>query len=309
VDVDGGVLSLAPARAGTVVELKVHEGDTVPAGAVLLRLDDRPARFEVEQARTALEAARVRLARAEQDRGQHPARLAQLRAVMESAGYQLDVARHHLERQRELLKIHNTNIHEVNAAESQVQELAAQARAANAKFAELNQADPELPVREAKVEMAAAETRLHQAEYAVEQCDLRAPAAGTVLRVQTGPGEVAGAPGAGAPLLFCPDGPLVVRAEVEQEFVRRVAVGQRATVEDESAAGTTWSGRVVRIAGWYAARRGTLEKPSAFKDVPTVECIIALDGARSGLRIGQRVQVALSSEREEVTTKDTKNTK
>src|SRR5262249_27493277 len=66
VDVDGGVLSLAPARAGTVVELKVHEGDTVPAGAVLLRLDDRPAHFEVEQARTALEAARVRLARAEQ---------------------------------------------------------------------------------------------------------------------------------------------------------------------------------------------------------------------------------------------------
>ena len=50
--------------------------------------------------------------------------------------------------------------------------------------------------------------------------------------------------------------------EVEQEFVRRLAVGQKARVEDETATGEAWTGRVARLAGWYAARRGTNEKPS-----------------------------------------------
>jgi multidrug resistance efflux pump len=295
VDVDGGVLALAPARAGQVIELRVQEGEAVASGAVLLRLDDRSARFDVEQARAVLDAARARLTRAEQDRRQHPVRLAQQRATVEAAEQHLDAARHQLERQRELLKINNTNVQDVRAAESQVKELEARVREAREKLAELNLSDPELPAREAKAEVAVAESRLHQAEYAVEQCELRAPGAGTVLRVQTGPGEVVGGPGAAAPLLFCPDRPFIVRAEVEQEFIRRLGVGQRAKVEDEVTAGAAWTGRVVRIAGWYA-KRSTQEKPSAFKDVPTVECIIALDDARPGLRIGQRVQVVIGGE-------------
>jgi multidrug resistance efflux pump len=204
----------------------------------------------------------------------------------------LTTAGHQLARQEELLKINNGNIQEVRAAESQVKEQEAQVRAARERLAELRQSDPALAVREARTDLAAAEARAGAADYTVAQCQVRAPTAGTVLRVQTSAGEVIG-PGGTAPLLFCPDRPMIVRAEIEQEFVRRLSVGQAARVEDESVGGPAWTGRVARVAGWYASRRGTNDKPSAFKDVPTVECVITLDELRPPLRIGQRVQVVI----------------
>jgi multidrug resistance efflux pump len=293
VDIDGGLTSINPPHSGRVVAVGATEGAAVEAGAVLLKLDDRPARFEAEQARAAVENAKLRLTRAEQDLRQQPTRIAQLRAAHESAQFKLAGAQHLLQRQEELLKINNANLQDVRAAESQVKEQEAQVRAAKERLAELQQSDPVLPVREANADLTAAEARARAAEYTVAECEVRAPTAGMVLRVQTSVGEVVGGPGTAAPILFCPDRPFVVRAEVEQEFVRRLVVGQKARVEDETAGGVAWTGKVARIAGWYSARRGANDKPSAFKDVPTVEVLIQLEERRPPLRIGQRVQVTI----------------
>jgi HlyD family secretion protein len=293
VDVDGGVTSINPPHSGRVVAIGVTEGATVEAAAVLLKLDDRPARFEAEQARAAVETAKLRLTRAEQDLRQHPTRIGQLRATLESAEFKLAGAQHQLRRQEELLRINNANLQDVRAAESVVKEQEAQSRAAKERLAELQQSDPTLPVREATADLTAAESRARSAEYAVTECEVPAPSAGTILRVQTSLGEIVGGTGTAAPILFCPDRPFVVRAEVEQEFVRRLAVGQKARVEDEMANGPAWTGKVARIAGWYSSRRSANDKPSAFKDVPTVEVLIQLDERRPPLRIGQRVQVVI----------------
>jgi HlyD family secretion protein len=295
VDIDGGVTAISPPHSGRVMTVTVAEGSTVEAGAVLLKLDDRPARFAADEARAALGAAKLRLTRAEQDLRQQPSRAAQLRAAQESAEQRLAAARYQLERQQELYKINNSNLQDVRSADSLVREHEAQVRAAKERLAEFEQTDPKLPVQEARTALAAAESQVRSAEYAVDQCEVRAPSAGTVLQIQTRAGEVVGAAGAVAPILFCPDRPFIVRAEVEQEFVRRLKVGQMARVEDESAGGPVWTGRLARIAGWYAARRSTTDKPSAFKDVPTVECIIQLDDRRPPLRVGQRVQVTIAN--------------
>src|SRR6266436_4138862 len=44
VDVEPGVTALYPVRPGRVSEVLVHEDDSVKAGTVLFRIDDRPAR-------------------------------------------------------------------------------------------------------------------------------------------------------------------------------------------------------------------------------------------------------------------------
>jgi HlyD family secretion protein len=292
VDIDGGVTSISPPHSGRVISVAAAEGQTVEAGAVLLKLDDQPARFEAQQARAAVESAKLRLVGAEQDLKQHPTRVAQVRAAYESAEHKRATARFQLERQYELLKINSTAVQEVRAAESQVKDQEAQVRAAKQKLAEIEQTDPNLPVKEAQAALAAAEAQARSADYAVKECEVRAPSAGMVLRVQTSPGEMVGP--TGRPILFCPDRPFVVRAEVEQEFVRRLKVGQVARIEDESGGGSSWTGRVARIAGWYSSRRTTNDKPSAFKDVPTVECLIQMDDRRPPLRIGQRVQVTIA---------------
>ena len=45
VDVEGGLLELAPVRSGRVVAASVREGEAVSAGTVLLQLDEQPARL------------------------------------------------------------------------------------------------------------------------------------------------------------------------------------------------------------------------------------------------------------------------
>ncbi len=53
---------LAAEEEGSVIELKVEAGDSVPAGAVIARLDDVLAGLEVEQARALMESRRATVA-------------------------------------------------------------------------------------------------------------------------------------------------------------------------------------------------------------------------------------------------------
>src|SRR5262249_60112638 len=85
VEVDGGTVHLAPSQPGRVVEVLAREGDAVKAGAVLLRLDDQPARFALEQAEAAQAAAEAEAARARDAARQHPHRVAAQRAAVEAA--------------------------------------------------------------------------------------------------------------------------------------------------------------------------------------------------------------------------------
>ena len=85
----------------------------------------------------------------------------------------------------------------------------------------------------------------------------------------------------------------LIRAEVDQEFVDRIQVGQAALVRDDTHAGASWHGRVLRVAGWYEQRRPTSQDPSAFTDIRTVECLISIDRGQPLLRIGQRMRVLI----------------
>jgi multidrug resistance efflux pump len=147
-------------------------------------------------------------------------------------------------------------------------------------------------VARAEALVAARQAQLDQAEYTRRQCVLTAPAGGTMLRVLASPGDVL--PGqAGPPVVFFrPAGPLVVRAEVEQEFAARVEPGQDAWVEDDSSRGRAWKGKVVRVSEWYTRRRSILQDPLQVNDVRTLECVILPDPAQP-LRIGQRMRVRI----------------
>ena len=78
--------------------------------------------------------------------------------------------------------------------------------------------DVEVEVRRAEYELKAAEARRDQARLALEECRLKAPRPGTVLRILVGPGDVLGGQPGQPAVLFAADGPQVIRATVEQEF-------------------------------------------------------------------------------------------
>src|SRR5262249_17896981 len=98
-------------------------------------------------------------------------------------------------------------------------------------------------------------------------------------------------------VLFCPRSPRLVRAEVEQEFARRVGVGMTAVVQDDTSNAVSWRGQVTRLSDWYAHRRSMLLEPLQLNDVRTLECLIELDPGQALPRIGQRVRVVIGADK------------
>ena len=150
------------------------------------------------------------------------------------------------------------------------------------RLAELQAEDAEGDARRAECTLAMAEARRDQARLALDECCVKAPRPGTILRILVGPGDVLGADRSQPALLFAADGPQVIRATVEQEFAPRVKEGAPALVHDDADASLSWRGRVERVAGWYSQRRAVLHDPSQMSDVRTLECVIVLEpGSRA----------------------------
>jgi len=294
VDVDGGVVALNPAQPGRVVKVEVRENQAVQAGDVLLRLDDGPATLRLEEADAACRVVQAQLAQMRRFPEQQRSKVEQQKAAVEAARFRLSAARHQLERKKELQKIGQLNAQEAAAAADLVRELEAVERAEQDRLAELDLVDPLQAVQRVEAESAVAQARAALARRAVEDCSLRAAEDGKVLRIQVNVGDLVGAlPGPPA-VLFSPDRPRIIRAEVTQEFAGQLQVGQGCVIADDySAADRTWRGKVVFISDWFTQRRSILSEPAQRNDVRTLECIVQLDPGQPAVRIGQRMRLTI----------------
>jgi multidrug resistance efflux pump len=293
VDLRHGVTALYPLQPGRVVEVLVQEGQTVPEGTVLLRLEDGPARSRVAEAQAALEAAELRLDQARKLPERHRSQIAQQQDSVEAMRRRLSSARHQFDRQKQLADKQLVDARDLAVSEDHVREVEALLRVEEKRLADLTRENPADDVGRAEKEVAVMRARRNQARFALEDCIVKAPRRGTVLRLLAGPGDVLGGAARQPAVQFAIDGPQVIRAEVEQEFVGRVAVGQSVRVEDETNAAGAWQGKVERVSNWVTQRRSVMQEPSDFNDVRTVEALITLDADQPPLRIGQRVRVLI----------------
>ncbi len=300
VDVLTGVRALSPSQPGRLVAVEVRENQHVEAGAMLLRVDDRLARLHRDEAAAAVKAAQAQLELAAALPEQHARKLEQQGAAVRAAGAAREAARQEADRLEEQRKSVGGSPAAVAAARERVKQLEALAEAEKSKLQELQARarEPRLVAERARAETEAAEARLKQAREVLDGCTLRAPQAGTVLRLEVGVGDAVPLQPLKPALLFCPDEEVIVRAEVAQEFAAHVREGLAVTVKDDAHERPhVWPGRVARVSEWFARRRSVLLEPGQVNDVRTLECIVALDkeGAPGDarLRIGQRVHVTI----------------
>lgn len=297
VDLRHGVTALYPLQAGRVAEVPVQEGQTVSQGAVLVRLDDRPAKSRLQEAQAALEEAELRRDQARKSPEQHKSRIAQQNDAVEAMRHRLAAARNQAEHQKDLKQKQLIDTSELAVSEERVRELEAMLGGEEKRLADLKKQEPLDELHRAEKEVAMMKARRDQARFALDDCTLKAPRAGTVLRVLVGPGDVMGSSSKQPAVQFAIQGPQVVRADVEQEFIGRVAVGQTVLVSDESKGDQIWRGKVERVSNWITQRRSVMQQPFEFNDVRTVETLIALDAGQPPLRIGQRVRVRIGTEK------------
>jgi multidrug resistance efflux pump len=295
VDVEHGVTPISAVQPGRVVKVQAQEGKAVEADAPLFVLDETIARSEVDAAKAALESARLQEKQARTLAAQHRQTVNAQRQAVAAAQADVDTARvlHDKAKRRFDSGSGVVSSEDVKAAESLVKKAEAGLQGEKDKLAGLEALNPDLAVDLAVKDAEAKKALLQKAEKVLKEHTVRAPFAGTPLRVLVSEGEVLGPTARQPALFFCPNVPRIVRAEVEQEFAARVAVGQTALIQDDATGGGEWKGKVERISDWYSQRRSILLEPLQFNDVRTLECIIRLDPGQPALRIGQRVRVTM----------------
>jgi multidrug resistance efflux pump len=297
VDVESGLTPLYPVRPGRVTAVMLEENKEVEADTPLFRLDDTLAKGEVAQAKIDLNAAKVRLTQAKRLPKQHAAKVAAQQALIQVRSREAEAARaQHDKAARYYKEKLGGSAEDVKAALKLAEKAEAAVKAEEKNLSALEALDPNAGVELAQLDVQAKQEQLTKAEHGLRECTVRAPVKGRVLRSQLSVGTVLGPSPQHPVLLFCPSVPLIVRAEVEQEFASRVEVGQIALIQDDATGGGSWRGQVKSLSGWYSHRRSMLLEPLQFNDVRTLECIVTLDQDQdlSQLRIGQRVRVSLA---------------
>jgi HlyD family secretion protein len=270
--------------------LLVAEGDRVEAGQLLAELEDVAQKdASLAQAEASLEEAKANLAKTVA--GGRPSELAAQRARIRSLAAQEEIARRDAARSEQLVPsgAGAAAIAERNRAAAA--RAAAERAEAEAQLETLTRPRPEdVALREALVSAAEAQVTRARAEAALSR--IRAPIAGTVLRVYARPGDQVGTDG----LLDLADlDRMDVVADVYETDLPRLRPGAEAEVivpgEPRRYAAT------VREIGWLVRRTvqaGT--DPVAAVDARTIEVRLALsDEGRDALkrRTNMQVQVAI----------------
>jgi HlyD family secretion protein len=223
----------------TVKAVYVQPGDLVPAGKLLVVLDDLQARARLVSAESGVKAAQAAVEAATHNGTQQERQM--------SAG---DLARGRLERDQArsdlnaLVKLNSTGAAspgEVAAARQRLESAEAGLHA----FEESahNRYSP-AEIARAQATLADAEANLDAARQVVEQTSIHAPVTGTVYSLSAGRTE------------YAEEGKLLlqladlrherVRAYFDEPEIGRLAVGQKIQIKWDAKPGRLWSGHIIR---------------------------------------------------------------
>jgi multidrug resistance efflux pump len=295
-DLEGGIVSLYALQPGRVEKILVQENQHVAAGKELLALDDRLARWKLQEAEADLTAARTKIAQAKQAILVHQGKIALQKDSLDAADKRLSVARHKLKRGKELFDIKLMSAEEFKSAADQVAEAEAGARAERSKLDMLQKLDATLDLKLAEANLESKKTQRETAKYGLDERILRAPAEGLVLRINLGAGDVISPMPQEPAILFGVSQQRVIRFNVEQEFADRVKPGYPAEVHDfiNPKLGT-WKGKVVRLADVFMHTRSLLPQKFSLNmdETRTLEGLVVLNPGQPSLRLGQRVRVVI----------------
>jgi HlyD family secretion protein len=292
----GEVKIAAPLPGGRVAEVLVKQNEDVFAGELLARLDDEEA-----LARVAAADAQVALHRRARNDQSAPAASADRRKAEDAvadAEHNLADTRAALDKTTADWRAGRLSRGDLEAARTTLSRAEDRLRERRDALTKLRaSSDTPLPTRlEGELNVAQAEWRVAQA--ALEKTQIRAPSDGVVLRVDVKNGELA-IPAAGPPIMSIGDvSALRVRAEVNEQDLGRIRVGQAVLVRAGAFHGREFEGRVASIARVVGPSRINSGDPRKFSDVDVLEVLVDLPNP-GPLVVGEQVDVYFKSDRTE----------
>lgn len=226
--------------ATTVKAVYVQSGDTVPAGRLLIELDDVAARTQVAAAESGLISAQAGL-----DAALHNGTLAERQAAAaEVAQDKLtrDQAQHDVESLTRLAQTGAASASEVEAAR---QRLAVAQTALDAAQQTSHRRYSKPEIDRCRAALADAEAALADARHVEEQTRIVAPIRGTIYTLDAAPSEYVES---GKLLLEMADlKEQRVRAYFDEPDLGRLAVGQKVEIRWDARPGQVWHGHISRL--------------------------------------------------------------
>ena len=306
--VDSHIVPVLPRVGGFVAEIAVTEHQTVKAGDVLARIDDRDYRAKLAQAEADLALA-IAGAGSSRQTGQAGAQVSAARAnaaaarsAIEQALANADKAQKDLERTRDLVAQKMLSPQALDAAQAAAR--AAQAQVETSKQS-ANSATEQITVSSAALTAAQAKVQAAQAarDLAANQlADTRivAPTSGVVAAKNVEPGQLVQA---GQPLLsVVPRADVWVTANLKETELQDIQIGARADIEVDAYPGTKVEGRVESISPATGARFALLPPDNAtgnftkvIQRVPVRIRVAQSDDATRMLRPGMSVTVVITT--------------
>jgi membrane fusion protein (multidrug efflux system) len=298
IDAPGGGLAYpVPGVPGRVAAILIKEDQHVKQGQIILQLDNEAERKKLEAAEAELAAAKYKLEGSNSAVTIHKTKLneAELQVkTAKSALVQIEIAITELEKNLQLAKSAQS---ELRIKQQQKKDAQNHVEAAEKSLALLGAIDPRLVLKENEENLKKAEKNVEAAKAEIEKFFVKAPFDGRVISLNIRPGEQFGAIAYGAPppIVFCPDGDLVARAQVDQENAWKVKPGMKVTLKDKSPSRHhEWTGVVERVSPWLQKQRGNAFELDQMNDTRTRECIIRITpDPDNPLIIGQQMRVRI----------------
>ena len=146
----------------------------------------------------------------------------------------------------------------------------------------------EVDLRSSLAAVEVARARVVVAQNEVNEYRIVAPLDGRIVQRQARPGNGVSTLNVTPLFSFVPNSPLIVRAELDEQYLSQASPGQRVLIVPESDQFHAMSGTVLRI-GRVVGQRLPPEDPAEKQDTRVVEVVTTLEA--DGLLIGQRVVV------------------
>lgn len=283
------VVNVGAAVDGVIRTIHVKEGQFVHRGDVLadLACDDLQSALQVAAARRdSLSEARLRLQRGSRPEEREAAaeKTAAARAVREQAAEQL----------ARMSKLYaSSEISKLTFDETQRDRNVAEANYQQAKKnEELVDAGP-LPedLARADADLSAADAGIQLAQDKLGKCVVRAPISGSILRVLLREGEDFSLAAARPIFTMADVSGRRVRAEVDENDIAKVHVGQKVLVSADAFSNRTFTGVVTERAGEMGRKTVLTGDPAQKADRDILEVTAVLDRSADALPLGLRVTV------------------
>lgn len=286
VEPKNGIVEVGAQLVGRIADVAVGVNDVVEEGELLIRLDDDEARARLQAAET--EAASRKRERDAQsgDKAREDVRDAE--DAVFAAERAVTNARFELEFELQAKRQGSGSIDRVKDARRNLDDAKSQLQKDRQSYVTAQAKDGVPAPSRLESALQAARSDVAIAEALLEKTRIRAPSAGTVLKLEAKTGEMV-SPSPAMPLAVIGDMSVVrLKAEVDEHDVSKIKLGSKVVVKSNAYPDREFEGRVAALAPTLASPKFALRGARRPTDVEVLEVTVDLDGSDIPLLPGMR---------------------